>query len=79
MAPVVVSVLERVVAPLTPKVPDKETESFRDKVADPPKLISPPPVKFVPAVTVILELVRAELGMLVMVLEEAFRVLLVKV
>ncbi len=56
-----------------------EGESFKAIVMEDPKVISPPPVKLVPAVTVTLELVRAELGILVRVLEEPEIDLLVKV
>ena len=60
-APVTAKVDESVVAPDTAKVPDKDTESFRETVTDPPKDTSPPPVRFVPAETVILELSSSEL------------------
>lgn len=60
-------------------VPLKEMESFKEMVAEEPKVISPPPVRLVPAVTVILLLLRAELGMLVKVLLEPDMDLLVKV
>lgn len=69
----------KVVSPVTVKVPDKEMESFKDRVADEPKEISPPPDKLVPAVTVTLLLDRAELGRLVKVLLEPDMLLLVKV
>jgi len=68
--PITLRVELRVVAPETAKVPAKVIESFKDKVPDPPKTISPPPVKLVPAVTVTLELVKAELGILVKVFDE---------
>ena len=79
VAPETVSVDERVVAPLTARVPPKEIESLSESVADPPKFISPPPVRFVPAETVILELERAEFAILVIVLFDPEIVLFSKV
>ena len=73
--PTVVAPL-KVVAPETAKVP-MAIESFKAKVPDPPNRISPPPVKLVPAVMVILALVKAVAGILVMVLLEPLIVLLV--
>ena len=64
---------------MTAKVPEMDGESFKAKVIDDPKLTSPPPDRLVPAVTVTLELVKAELGMLVKVLEEPEIDLLVRV
>ena len=69
----------KVVAPDTVRVPESETESFKLKVVDPPKLTSPPPERFVPAETVILELAKAEFEILVIVLSEPEIVLFVKV
>ena len=60
-------------------MPDRVTEFFKLKVVEPPKLTSPPPERFVPAETVILALVRAELGIFFKVLSEPEIVLLVKV
>lgn len=59
--------------------PEIEGASFKDRVIDEPKLTSPPPDKLVPAETVTLELVKAELGILVKVLDEPDKDLLVKV
>ena len=60
-------------------MPLKETESFKFKVTEPPKLTSPPPDKLVPALTVTLELDKAEFGILEKVLDEPEIVLLVRV
>lgn len=79
VAPVTAKVEERVVAPATVKVPEMEGESFKDRVTDDPKDTSPPPERLVPAVTVTLELDKAELGRLVKVLDDPERDLLVKV
>lgn len=79
MTPFRVVVEDKVVAPDTVNVPDKEMESFKDRVIDEPKVTSPPPERLVPEDTVTLEFVRAELGMLVKVFEEPDRLLLVKV
>ena len=79
VAPVTARVEERVVAPATVKVPVMDGESFKAMVAEEPKVISPPPVRLVPAVMVIFELARAELEILVMVLLDPLIVLLVKV
>ena len=49
------------------------------KVIDPPRDTAPPPDKPEPALIVMEELLKAELGMLVMVLSEPEMVLLVKV
>ena len=75
---------ETVASPTTPKLPEmvaeaREMLSFKETVAEDPREISPPPVKLVPAVTVTLELDKAELGILVKVLEEPERVLFVRV
>ncbi len=59
--------------------PDIEGDDARLKVIDPPSDTSPPPDKLVPAVTVTLELVKPELGILVKVLLEPDNDLLVKV
>lgn len=59
--------------------PEMVGESFKDKVTDDPRVTSPPPLRLVPAETVTLLLVKAELGMLVRVLDEPDRLLLVKV
>ena len=39
-------------APETVKVPEREMESFRLRVVEPPKDTEPPPVRLVPAETV---------------------------
>lgn len=70
VAPVTVSAEERVEAPDTANVPPKVMESFKPIVAEEPNVISPPPVRLVPAETVILLLVKAELGILVRVLSD---------
>ena len=79
VAPVVVKVDERIVGPVTVKVPAMVGESFKDIVADPPNTMSPPPVRLVPAVSVILLFVKAELDMLVKVLDEPEIVLLIRI
>ncbi len=77
--PVTARVEERVVAPVTVRVPEIEGEDFRLKVTDEPSDTSPPSARLVPAVTVTLELLKAELGILVKVLADPERDLLVKV
>ena len=67
------------VAPETVKVPEREIESFKFKVVDPPKETVPPPERLVPAETVIEESDRAELGILEKLFDEPDKVLLVKV
>ena len=79
LAPVTAKVEESVVAPETVKVPVMAGESFKAMVMELPSLTSPPPVRLVPAVTVILASVKAEAGMLVKVLSAPDIVLLVKV
>ena len=79
VAPDTASVDERVLAPETARVPLKEIEESRDRVVDPPKLTLPPPVKFVPAETVIDEFESAELEILVIVLLDPEIVLFCKV
>lgn len=59
--------------------PEITGELAKDKVIELPKVTSPPPLKLVPAVTVTLELVRAELGILVRVFEPPEMDLLVRV
>lgn len=59
--------------------PEIVGESFKAMVMDEPKFTSPPPVRLVPAVTATLELTRAELGILVKVLDEPDRDFLVRV
>lgn len=60
----------RVEVPDTFKVPDNAIESFSPTVTDDPSSTSPPPVRLVPALIVILLLVKAELGILVRVLSD---------
>ena len=59
--------------------PETAGEEAKDKVTELPKVTSPPPERLVPAVTVTLELDRAELGILVKVLDEPDKDLLVNV
>lgn len=59
--------------------PENEGESLAEMVIEPPKLTSPPPLKFVPALMVTLELERPELGILVKVFDEPDKLLLVRV
>ena len=59
--------------------PDMEGDDARLKVTDPPRDTSPPPERLVPAVTVTLELVRPELGILVKVFDEPDKDLFVNV
>ena len=70
---------DNVVAPLTVRVPAKDTESFKVRVTDEPKETSPPPVKLVPGEIVTLEFDKAELAILDRVFDDPEMVLLVKV
>ena len=79
VVPVTASVEDRVVAPDTVNVPDKDMESFKDNVIDEPSVTSPPPERLVPVETVTFGLDKAELGMDLKVLSEPESVLFVKV
>lgn len=69
----------KVLAPLTVKVPARETESDKARLTEPPKETDPPPDKLVPAERVMEELDKAELGILEKLLDEPDKVLLVRV
>lgn len=82
--PPVDSIPETVASPTTPRFPEIVAEVIdksllRFKVTLLPNDTSPPPERLVPAVTVTLELDKAELGMLVKVLSLPDMLLLVSV